>query len=284
MNTIYKKILIMLAGITMILGLLLVFTFREQNDFLEVTFLNVGQGDGILIETPSGHTILIDGGPDRSVLAEVGRSLPFYHHTIDLLVLTHGDADHVGGFVELTKRYGVGHVLYSGVDTSYGAYEAWREVTEGQGIDETIASQGKSFEFGDVLLEVLYPFEDVSSREVEDPNDYSVITKLTYGETEFLFTGDAPIEAEDRMLAVGIDVKADVLKVGHHGSKYSSSKEFIAAVDPEIAVIQSDIDNTFGHPHKVVLDNLEDAGVKTLRNDLDGRITLISDGESVSIK
>ncbi|HCM67961.1 MAG: hypothetical protein A2898_05795 [Candidatus Kerfeldbacteria bacterium RIFCSPLOWO2_01_FULL_48_11] len=279
-----KKIGIYLLGVTAILATLFSIAYFQKNDLLEVTFLNVGQGDSILIETPSGQVILIDGGPDTSVLAELGRALPFYERTIDLMVLTHGDADHVTGQIEVLHRYDVRNVLYTGVVGESAGFRAWEDSVAHELANILTAIGGTELDFGEVRIGVLYPFENLSGKSFEDVNDTSVQLKLVYGSEMFLFTGDASSEVEKQLLHRGVDVSADVLKIGHHGSRSSSSSEFIEAVTPDIGVIQAGKDNSFGHPHEEVLERLDAADVEVLRNDQLGRITLVSDGHKVWMK
>ena len=279
-----KKIGIYLLGVTAILATLFSIAYFQKNDLLEVTFLNVGQGDSILIETPSGQVILIDGGPDTSVLAELGRALPFYERTIDLMVLTHGDADHVTGQIEVLHRYDVRNVLYTGVVGESAGFRAWEDSVAHELANILTAIGGTELDFGEVRIGVLYPFENLSGKSFEDVNDTSVQLKLVYGSEMFLFTGDASSEVEKQLLHRGVDVSADVLKIGHHGSRASSSSEFIEAVTPDIGVIQAGKDNSFGHPHEEVLERLDAADVEVLRNDQLGRITLVSDGHKVWMK
>ncbi len=279
-----KKTIGILAGLLVIAGVLL-FLLWQDSDYLEVHFLDVGQGDAILIQTPSDYTVLIDGGPDASVASKVGRVLPFYDNIIELMVLTHAHADHVAGLVEVLKRYEVRHVLYAGVQHEAAEFRAWHELIIEQAIPVTIAHGGQRFVFEQAALSVLYPLADISEQEFDDLNDSSVVTKLTYGSTSYLFMGDASIGIEEELFqhqhASTVQLKSDVVKVGHHGSRYSSSLEFLQAVAPRFAVIQSGEGNHFGHPHRQVVKRLHGLGIVTLRNDELGTITLKSDGSEV---
>jgi len=282
-----KKSVLIILGILVgfnVLAWIGVFQLSQAN--LEVTFFDVGQGDSIFIETPSGHQILIDGGPTSVVLEKLGKEMPFWDRTIDLVVLTHPEHDHYGGLLEVLKRYKVENVLWTGIIRDTAEYREWQKLIKEEGADVFIAQAGQNIELArnDIAnLEVLYPFESLEGQEMKDSNNTSVITKLVYGESSFLFTGDIYQSVERELLnLVKQRLESDVLKVGHHGSKTSSAEEFIEKVAPEIAVIQAGRDNSYGHPHEITLATLEKYGINILRTDLDGDIKIISDGYAVS--
>jgi len=296
-----KKLLIIIFGLSVICLFLISFVWwqEQQGQFLEVVFFDIGQGDSILIKTPSGHDILIDGGPDSTVLSKLGRNLPFYDHTIDLMILTHAHSDHVAGLVDVLKRYNVEKMLYTGVDHGSPDFIEWENLIEQKGIEMTMPVAGQVYQFEEVELEILYPFEDISAKEIKDLNDTSIVTRLEYQDTSFLLTGDASVEIEKELVEFcnqdrsgdlsypqqqRCELQSDVLKVGHHGSKYSSFLEFLQVVDPEYAVIQSGEGNKFGHPHRLVLKRLEGLGIEVLRNDEVGDVEFLSDGKKVWFK
>jgi len=281
-----KKLLLFISGLLVICIVLFWLVWQQESKNLEVIFFDIGQGDSIFIKTPSHHTILIDGGPDSSVLAKVGRALPFYDHTIDVMILTHAHSDHVVGLVDVLKRYEVGLVLYTNVDHTSPDFIEWRDLIEENNINYKIAIAGQEYKFGQASLEILYPFEYVGDKEFKDLNDSSIIVRLEYQDTSFLLTGDASVVVEEELLEFykEEDLASDVLKVGHHGSKYSSLLEFLRAVDPLLAVIQSGEGNRFGHPHRLVLKRLGGLGIEVLRNDEMGDIRMVSDGKEVRIE
>lgn len=288
MNSKYKKLFIIIGGVLVICFILVTVVWWQgrESGIVTVTYLDVGQGDSILIQTPSDNTILIDGGPDSSVLSTIGRQLPFYDHTIDLVVLTHAHSDHVAGLVDVLKRYEVKSVLFSAVEHSSPDYLEWKELLSEKGIQSLFPIAGQVFQFGEVTLEVLFPFEDLSGESPKDLNATSIVARLEYQDTSFLLTGDSTAEVEEQLLRAYPDstLDSDVLKVGHHGSKYSSSLEFLRAVDADAAVIQVGEGNSFDHPHRLILQRLKGLGIPVLRNDLEGDIEMRSDGSKVWVE
>ncbi|EKE14424.1 MAG: hypothetical protein ACD_12C00515G0004 [uncultured bacterium] len=286
---IFLFLIFLLGSILILLGLIY---FQEgkrvgaiRESYLRVSFLDIGQGDSILIQTPGNQDILIDGGPDNSVVDKLGRTLPFYDRDIELMILTHAHADHICGLVEVLKRYEVKQVLYSGkVDNNSACFLAWLDIIEEKNIPLTVALAGQNISLAQGLdMKILYPEEDLTGQKLKDLNDSSVVTLLDFKEIEFLFTGDAPQEIEEKLIEEKLE-KVEVLKMGHHGSKYSTSEEFLDAINPEYAVIQSGQDNKYGHPHFITLRKLEKRGVEILRNDICGNIYFETDGEGLEVK
>ena len=275
--------IIVLIGLLVVAGYIWVYEYQHQD--LEFIALDIGQGDAILIKTPERQNILIDGGPDNKVIRALDRNLPFWRRKIDLMILTHPDADHVTGLVEVLKRYEVGRVMGTGVAHTLPAYLEWLEIIKDEDILMDIGKAGMTVELGeDVWLEIVYPLDDFFGIRVEDNNETSIVGKMIYKETSFLLTGDATIKSEEEMMSAGFDLKSDVLKVGHHGSKGSTSLEFVEAVRPDYGVISCGKDNKFGHPARRVIKNLERFEVEVLRTDEIGDVILVSDGERIEIK
>lgn len=245
---------------------------------LHVYFLDVGQGDAILIVAPDGRQILIDGGPSpTALLSELGAVLPFWDRHLDLVVLTHPDGDHITGLIPLLERYRVAQVLDTPLSEDATLAVSWLESLKRAGIERIYAQRGMVLRVGAVQLTVLNPRAVPMTGTASDDNNNAIVLRLDYGRSSVLLTGDAEQEAEADMIAAGLPLPADVLKVGHHGSNGSSSAAFLAAVAPQIAVIQVGAQNTFGHPHPAVLARLSAAQV--LRTDQHGRIEMISDGK-----
>ncbi|MBI2042002.1 MAG: MBL fold metallo-hydrolase [Candidatus Nealsonbacteria bacterium] len=259
---------------------------------LEVTFFDVGQGDAAFIETPERMQILIDGGPTSVILEKLGKEMPFWDRTIDWIILTHPEKDHLSGLIEVLKSYNVKNILWTGIVRDTAEYREWQKLIKEEGAGIVIAKAGmcalsdsaQSCALSESAhVDILYPFESLEGKELKDSNDTSIIAKLVFGKISFLFTGDATQSVEKELVRgpTPHNLDSDVLKVGHHGSKTSTSKEFVKAVSPEVAVISAGKNNSYGHPHREVLDNL--AGINILRTDLDGDIKIISDGVNYTV-
>ena len=248
--------------------------------YTTVTVLNVGQGDAILITTPSGQRVLIDGGPDLAVLEGLGRHLPFYERTIDLLVLTHPDADHLTGLIEVMRRYTIGAVLHTGVAYDSAGYRHFQSELIRRGIPVIDPGFLDTIQLSDGLrFEVLYPQQSIAGQSIKYSNESSIVLRLIDNHFRVLLTGDTTIAIEKIFLTSGVDVVADVLKVGHHGSDTSTGEGFLNAVDPTLAVISVGVDNKFGHPSPRVLDRLVGFSISVIRTDQVGDIIIQSDGQ-----
>ncbi|MFA5902337.1 MAG: ComEC/Rec2 family competence protein [Desulfobacula sp.] len=282
-----KKLLKILGSLLVLVFMLIGFAVNSQNDRqnLEIDYLDVGQADAILIKTPYEQNILIDGGANSKVLSELGQNLAFYDKKLDLVVLTHPHADHVAGLVEVLRRYEVKKVLITGVLHTAPDYLAFLQEISDQNIPVEYADGLRDINLGqDLDLKILYPLKDLNQQKMEELNNSSIVLKLIYKDNSFLFTGDAEELVEQELLTAKIDVSAQILKVGHHGSKYSSSPEFLEAVKPQYGVISVGAKNDFGHPHLRTLDNLEKQGIEVLRTDQLGTIRFASDGNNLSLK
>lgn len=257
---------------------------RDQSSYqkMQVHFLDVGQGDAIYIRTPDDVDVLIDGGPDKSVLAELGDVMPFWDREIDIMILTHPHADHVTGLVEVLRRFDVKRVYYTGVLHTTPDYIAWLNEIQKQKLDLQIVDHVFDVALGEyATLQFLYPQKSLVNERVSELNNSSIINRLVFNETSFLFTGDLEVEGEHELLESNSHLTSNVLKMGHHGSSSSSSEEFISAVGPEMGMIQCGLDNAFGHPHGRVLSRLSRMNVKVYRTDLEGRISLVSNGKVI---
>lgn len=270
------------------------FCFEEdRKGILTVAFLNVGQGDAIFIEAPSGNQMLIDGGPGKEVLRELSKIMPFYDRSIDVVLATHADQDHVGGLPDVLQKYKVKIFMESGVSGESSSYEEAESIIADREakreIKKILARKGMEIDFGSgAKMQILFPDRDPSGMET---NMASIVARLIYGENEFLFTGDSPIAIEDYLAfqerlksSNGNSLQSDVLKISHHGSKNSTSAAFVSAVSPEYAIISVGKDNRYGHPNQEVLDTLNNFGAQILRTDLSGRIIFKSDGTNLQVK
>lgn len=243
---------------------------------LKIWMLDIGQGDALLIEFPTGEQMLVDGGPGDSVLAKLGSVLAPWDRSLDAVVSTHPDADHVSGIISVLDRYDVSTIYESGVGahTPFGqAYEERRDSENAQVVE---ISQGDVIKIGEVTLTVLWPQQTLVGVYPKKRNNDGIVFLLEYGQTSMLFTADTEEEDEDGYASHVGDI--DVLKVGHHGSLTSTSWNLLELTDPEIALISLGEDNSYGHPHPVIIDRLNQVGAKIFRTDLDGDILLTSWG------
>jgi competence protein ComEC len=265
------------AGVAVFTGLLL--AGRPDAGRLTVTFLDIGQGDAILIEGPEGHRVLVDGGPGEQVIGTaLGRNVPFDDRRIDLVIATHPDADHLGGLPEVLARYDVRSVLMTEVEADTTFYQAWRGAMTATGLPAEAARRGDTIDLGGgARIDVLAPDEEDPLLQVREVNDTSVVLRISMGEVSFLLTGDLAEDGELALMRSGTGLDAAVLKVGHHGSRSSSTREFIARVNPIVDVISVGASNPYGHPAPEALARL--AEDRVLRTDEDGDVEISTDGK-----
>lgn len=264
-------------GVCLIAGYaaLAVLMWQLPDNKFHMHFLNIGQGDSTLIITPENHQILIDGGPKNYVLQQLDQVMPFFDKSIDLVVITHPHADHIDGLVEVLKRYEVNAVLMTGVDYKSPSYDEFLKFLASKNIQTYTANDDEDFRFGSMMFDVIYPNKSILGKKFINLNNSSIVGKVLYAGKSILMTGDMAFEEESALIKTGLNLKADILKVGHHGSKTSTSQEFLNLVKPEIAIIQSGKGNSFGHPSREALDRLKAAGVRQIhRNDIDGRVEI----------
>ena len=282
------KILIFTIGLLLLINLIILgywfilFNGNVLEDDLRVVFLNIGQGDAALIQT-SQQNILVDGGPDKNIIYKLDKYIPFYNREIDLMILTHLDADHLTGLVEVLKRYSVKKVIHNGLKNYDSIALEWEKLIFEKNIFQQIVDIPLNIKLDEqVLIEFLWPSQDLIKESKGDDNFTSLVFKLTHGNNKFLFTGDIPKEVEEVLILTEKDLKADVLKAGHHGSKYSSTMEFLSKVKPKYGVISCG-ENNFGHPSLRVLKNLENIGAEILRTDQLGDIIFLSNGRNLKL-
>jgi len=280
-NKIIKILIIVLAMLVLAWGW--VFVEGRESKFLEIDFFDVGQGDSIFIETPKHKQILVDGGPDLTILEKLGREMPFWDRYIDLVVLTHPEYDHIGGLIEVIKRYEIGCILTAGVVRDTAEYKEWVKIIEKENIPIYIAQADGMINFdNEIKLIILHPFENLSGQRIKQTNNTSIVAQLIYKDFELLLTGDIEKKIEKELVKSGKNLQSDILKIAHHGSKTSSTKDFISAVNPIVAIIQAGKDNSYGHPHQNVLDVL--SGINIFRTDKDGDIEILTDGINFRIR
>ena len=269
----------------LLIFLLVLVIFQLPKKRLELVFCDVGQGDATLVSWGE-YQMLVDGGPDSSVLSCLGKSMPFWDRNIEVVVATHPQADHMTGLVEVLKRYRVDRFYMSKVENDIAEVRELKKVIVESGVEWGELDDGVGFRFGGVELKVLHPFEisrSWSVIEVSDVNEVSTVLLGSLGKFDFLLTGDIGEGIEDQLRLMNRLKEVEVLKVAHHGSKYSTSEEFLEVVKPELAVISVG-ENRFGHPTREVLERLSGVGARVLRTDQEGRVRVISNGESWWVK
>lgn len=239
---------------------------------LQVIFLDVGQGDSILVQKGT-RQILIDGGPSgKTELAKLGEHLPYFDREIEIIILTHPDKDHLAGLVEVARNFKIGKVLATAAEKDTEVYKEWKDVLSYNKIETIEIWRGTEARIDkDTELKILYPNGKVDSN-VGDANNDSVVARLDFGDNSFLFTGDIESPAEREILEGGENIDVDFLKIAHHGSKYSSSEAFLDAASPEEAIISVSKNNSYGHPTGEVLEALEKRNAKIFRTDERGDI------------
>ncbi len=252
--------------------------YRQAYDGrLHVSFLDVGQGDAILIQAPNGRQMLVDGGAYPTVLlSELGHQLPFWDKHLDLILATHPDTDHVAGLVDVLDHYQVDQFIGSTLENNGSpAYRALLETAGQHQVPAHVALAGEQIELEEnVVMEVLH----AASTDKLSDNDNSIVLRLRYERFTLLLTGDSAAAAEEQLLDGGRPLQATVLKAAHHGSVSSTGELFLQAVRPQVAVISVGAENRFGHPHPDTLLRLQECGATVLRTDELGTIELISDG------
>lgn len=278
------KTKIIFAGVLFLLNILAWQTVfgLSGHRYLEIDFFDVGQGDAIFIETPENHQILVDGGPTSAILGKLGKKMPFLDKTIDLVILSHPEKDHLAGLLEVLKRYKIKNILWTGVVRDTPEWQEWNRLIKEEGANIEIAQAQERVVLEDrnpkIYIDIFNPAEKLAGVKLEDSNDSSIVGRLVVGNRSFLLTGDISGKIE-KMLSKE-NITADVLKVAHHGSKYSSSEDFLKKVSPEAAVITVG-ENNYGHPSQETLQRLENFGITIFNTKENGDIKIISDGKNL---
>jgi competence protein ComEC len=272
----------------LLLAVLVTYTAATMpDDDLHVSFLDVGEGDAILIQQGS-RQVLIDGGPSpRAITQELGRRMPFWDRTVDMVVLTHPHQDHLAGLVEVMRRYEVGQVLYPAIDYASPMYDEWSRLIETKGVKSVAARAGQRIDLGGgASIKVLNPPATFLSGTESDIDNNSVALRLSDGAVSFILTGDIMREAEWELVRGRAEIAGTVVKVAHHGSDTSTTAEFLAVAGPRAAVISCGAGNKFGHPDAVVLSRLEEkvGGENIFRTDTQGTIDFVTDGERLWVE
>src|SRR3989344_5754827 len=273
-----------------ILVVINIFLFRldlqSSNQGLIFAMLDVGQGDALFIQSPSGTQVLVDGGPPRKILSQLSRVMSPFDKTIDAIIITNPDQDHIGGFLDVLKIYKVGNVFEPGTFNDSKTYQNLEanidNKIKNKEIQKILAKRGMRLNLGGgAVIDILFPDRDVS---LWDTNEGSIVAKLSYKNISVMLTGDATSKTEEIILdsySKGA-LASSILKVPHHGSRTFSLTAFVEAASPTYALISNGKDNNYGHPHPDTLETLSKFGAKILRTDLLGTIIMKSQGENAT--
>ena len=279
-----KKIKFSAVALSVIFVILVYALLGRHDGYLRVNFFDIGQGDAAFITTPQGWQILIDGGPDASVLAKLGEEMQPWDRSIDMVIATHPEADHIAGLIDVLKNYEVGYIVESGLRKETSLSNIWREAVETEGAEVILADSPKRIVLEDkTYIDLLWPLEGHDGEVSANPNNSAIVAKLYYGDRSFLFTADIERWAEQNILANNINIDADILKTPHHGSKTSSSELFLRAVSPEAAIISVGRKNKYGHPHEAIVERFNKMKIPVLRTDKGGDVILESDGKNIFV-
>jgi competence protein ComEC len=252
----------------------------KQTQYLSVRFLDVGQGDAIHIQTPDGYELLIDGGATSLVLRELASGRSFFDSTIDVVLATHPDSDHIGGLVDVLARYQVATIIQTNTLNDTPAAAAYADSVTNERAQVVLAQTGQIIQLGaSTTVRVLSPTGDTTRWR---SNAASIIVQVSYGKIDFLLTGDAPLETEAYITQIfGESLQSEVLKLGHHGSKTSSSGAFLDVVQPDFAVVSAERNGRYGHPHAEVVGRVVERKIQLLSTAEEGTIEFLTDGKSV---
>lgn len=248
-----------------------------NSDMLEVHFIDVGQGDSTLI-IQGDKSMLIDAGTNESheIVEEYLKAQGI--QKLDYIVGTHPHEDHIGGLDDVIKNFDVDNILFPKAISTTKTFESFINAVKDKGMKLTNPIVGQEYELGKARFKILAP----NSEKYDELNNYSIVLKLSFGNVNYLFTGDAQKESEEEILNNGIDIKSDVIKIGHHGSSTSTSSKFLNAVNPKYAVISLGKDNSYGHPHKEIITRLKISDIKIYRTDENGTIVSKTDGNTIN--
>lgn len=265
-----------LVILLLLIILLEIVTYVNIDDKLHLYFLDIGQGDSILIKTPQYRYILIDGGEDIQVLEELGEVMPYWKRSIDLVIGTHADADHIGGLVFVLEKYDVHSFFTSDLEADDNNLDMIKNIAVKRDIPLEELNEGDSINVGELRVDVLWPERDIK---VENDNQKSVVLKGDYDEFTFLLTGDIESGQEKELILEYHLSDVEILKASHHGSKTASSDNFLENVNPEIIVISCGKNNQYGHPAAEVIERIQNHNIEILRTDINGRIEFVTNGK-----
>ncbi|MCX6797702.1 MAG: MBL fold metallo-hydrolase [Candidatus Falkowbacteria bacterium] len=272
-------------SLVLCLVFVILFFFALSNDnnssgVARIYFFDVGQGDSILIRTPSGQNILIDGGPDKKVLKKLGLVLPFWDRQIDFLILSHPHDDHLLGLIETIRRYQISNIIRTAVQTDTPADNLLSALSSGR--ESIVTKPGEILLKDNCRLDILYPAGPELDK--NDLNNTSIVLKLICGSFKLLLAGDSGQKIEKELIAAKVDLKADFLKISHHGSDTASSQEFLETVGAKMATISVGVNNKFNHPAARIISRLKNLGFIVYRTDIDGDIEILVNNSQYLVK
>lgn len=251
--------------------------YYSKNQKLKIIFFDVGQGDAILISQGNNQLLVDSGRSGRIILEKLGEHIPFWDRKIEMVLMTHPDQDHIGGFIDVFKNYDVKTVIQTKIKNDSQVFGTLNEYIAKEECEIIEGISGvKIFFSNNAEMEIIYPFDSIT-KSLNDTNSASIVSILKSGKTKFLLTGDLPSEKEAEILQRNIDISADVVKIAHHGSKYSTNKDFLAKISPREAVISVGKNNSYGHPAPEILEILKKEGINVLRTDMLGDIIWVCD-------
>ncbi|MFH0951457.1 MAG: MBL fold metallo-hydrolase [bacterium] len=269
-----NKIFLGLIITTMVWLTIVVYYYSQADQPLAVVWLNVGQGDSLLIKAPQGQRVLIDSGPDQSVLTELARYLPWWNRQLDLIILTHAHADHLIGFNYVLDHYDVQRAIISSAGSDTESYQNFLAKLKDKQVEITVMTEPLTIDLAPCHLRLLYPLAKTVL--TKNLNNSSIVSRLSCGQLDWLLTGDIENKAEEEILVSQPDLQSEFLKVAHHGSDTTTSRQWLQAVQPELAVISVGVDNHFGLPDQTVLDRLKIMDIVIWRTDQQGGLQIVS--------
>lgn len=254
---------------------------------MSVSFLDVGQGDAIYIRAPNGTDMLVDGGPDTAVLSKLAHVMPAFDSTIDVVIATHPDKDHIAGLIPIFEKYSVKKYLHSEVSSDSSYDESLAEAAANEpNLEQIVAHRGERIvldETHGIYVDILFP--DQNTINFKETNDASIVARLVYGKQSFLLTGDSPQSVEEWLVKTdGVRLQSSVLKLGHHGSNSASSTKYLKTVHPDYAIVSAGKNNTYHHPSAAVVARVKDLRIPLLSTIDSGTITFATDGMKIWIK
>lgn len=243
---------------------------------LQVHFIDVGQGDAILVDLGETEVLIDGGGRSPGVTSYLEN---YVNGSLEVMIATHPHADHIGGLIQVLDDFNVEEIWLNGHTHTSNTYSEFMDKVNDEGAEVNEARRGDTIVVDGLMFDVLHPVEPL----VSDINDNSIVLMLSYGDIDFLFTGDATTESENSMIADGVLAAIEILKVGHHGSRYSSSQAFLDIVQPEVAIYMAGAGNQYGHPHAETILALEDIGAEVYGTDVCGTIIVVTDGNEYTL-